>query len=600
MNLSHKNNRIPICILILLITFTFILPAAAHGVTKKKKKEITTPINVSTYDLEGYVTNEGLSKKEQKQGKKNIKLYWKRDGSHKLTHYIVYYVKNDADSYTEKNSKKVTKQSAVLTVSGKYYRIKVKPYYKKQPGKCGQSIQIRPKEKNITDISLNGNRFIMTRPSEVSFSHNGEQTKACDTSIKWSSSNDDVANVIDGRKSNTIRVFTYYPTKFSIIARAPSGIKKYFKATIIPLYPEKISIVPEKMYEKDVKTLSVNVSEAANRGITFSYASKYKKEFSKIASLSSSGKLKIKKTGKITVKAVAKGKYPYRESPASDTAKLYIYPQYPTSVKILDKKNNSIKKISLKKGKKTTLSPKVSEAKYMTLKWKSKDASIAKVDKNTGEITALKPGTTTITATAKSDKNKKAASANVDISVPAPPKPTKPPTSSSSNDKALKNMVKWAKAIAADDTYGYSMGLKRYSRYSKSNHNRYCHICNNTNSKDYDCASFVAAAVSHGYKLNGNICSQTGGCNSLYGLLKSYGWKDIGRIPPSQMKCGDIMINPHMHVEIFTGEMKNGFYLNVAAHDDYDGKSGDSTGRDISVSSNAWFLRHYTTVLRHY
>ncbi|ETJ98992.1 hypothetical protein HMPREF0378_0449, partial [Eubacterium nodatum ATCC 33099] len=34
---------------------------------------ITTPVNVSTCDLEGYVTTNGLNKKERKQGKKEYK-----------------------------------------------------------------------------------------------------------------------------------------------------------------------------------------------------------------------------------------------------------------------------------------------------------------------------------------------------------------------------------------------------------------------------------------------------------------------------------------------------------------------------------------------
>lgn len=606
MNLFHKNKKNIICILILILAVTLAFPVIGYGAKKKKKKVITTPVNVSTCDLKGYVTTNGLNKKERKQGKKNIKLYWNRNGSHELTHYIVYYKTGDSGSYSDKNSKKVTKKSTVLTVSGKYYRIKVKPYYNKQPGKCGTSIQIRPYAKNITDIKLTRNEFIMTKPAEVKFTHNGERTKSADKSIQWFSSDNDFANVIDGRSSNTIRVFSYYPTTFHIIARAPSGVKKSFKSTIIPLYPKKISIVREKIYEKDTKKLSVNVSKAANERVKFSYPKKYKKAFSKIATLNTStGKLKIKKFRKnkkyekITVEATAMGRYPYKERPAFHSLNFKIYPQYPSYVKILNKKKQKIRSISLKKGKKTTVNTEVGEAKYMALAWKSKNNSVAKINKKTGEITAVKPGSTNITVTAESAKKTKPAQASFEVNVPKSPAPQEAPKSPASNDKALKNMVKWAKSIAYNNSYGYSMGLKRYGAYYKSNHNRYCHTCNQTNSKDYDCASFVAAAVSHGYKRAGNICS-VGGCNSLYYLLKSKGWKDIGRIPPSKMKCGDIMINPHMHVEIFTGEMRNGFYLNVAAHDDYDGKSGDSTGRDISVAPNTWFLRHYTTVLRHY
>ena len=92
-------------------------------------------------------------------------------------------------------------------------------------------------------------------------------------------------------------------------------------------------------------------------------------------------------------------------------------------------------------------------------------------------------------------------------------------------------------------------------------------------------------------------CSHSGGCTTLYNTLKKAGWKDKGRLSISKLKRGDILINPSRHVEIYTGEKdKYGNVLSVAAHDDRDGKSGDSSGTEISIAPTKYFS--WTNVLR--
>ena len=54
---------------------------------------------------------------------------------------------------------------------------------------------------------------------------------------------------------------------------------------------------------------------------------------------------------------------------------------------------------------------------------------------------------------------------------------------------------------------------------------------------------------------------------------------------------GDILINPHAHVEIYYGDG-----LTVGAHDNYDGKKGDGSGREIRVDEI--YAHFWTHVLR--
>ena len=69
MNLFHKNKKNIICILILILAVTLAFPVIGYGAKKKKKKVITTPVNVSTCDLKGYVTTNGLKETGKKEYK---------------------------------------------------------------------------------------------------------------------------------------------------------------------------------------------------------------------------------------------------------------------------------------------------------------------------------------------------------------------------------------------------------------------------------------------------------------------------------------------------------------------------------------------------
>jgi len=116
----------------------------------------------------------------------------------------------------------------------------------------------------------------------------------------------------------------------------------------------------------------------------------------KIATVSSKGKVKAKKAGKVTITATVKG--------TKKKAKCTVYVGTPVKKVILNKKE-----LTLNKGKtytlKATLSPK--KPKLKTVKYSSDNETVATVSKK-GVITAVAPGTAVITAAPKDEAGKKA------------------------------------------------------------------------------------------------------------------------------------------------------------------------------------------------
>ena len=216
---------------------------------------------------------------------------------------------------------------------------------------------------------------------------------------------------------------------------------------------------------------------------------------------------------------------------------------------------------TLLEGKTVQLGVEASEAMIVNVTWSSSDKTVAKVTQK-GKVTAKGTGKATITASAE-------GGASVKFKITVNPN--------------TEEMVLWAESIAQNDKYGYSMGTTRGKEGSGSKKlNRYCGICHKWDSRDYDCASFVCAALAHGYKDPAFIeyCGNygIGGCRDLYNKLLKAGWEDKGNLKEGKLKRGDILINPGAHVEIYYGEG-----MTVGAHDNYDGKKGDGSGREIRV-----------------
>lgn len=113
--------------------------------------------------------------------------------------------------------------------------------------------------------------------------------------------------------------------------------------------------------------------------------------------------------------------------------------------------------------------------------------------------------------------------------------------------------------IAKDDKHGYSQK------------NRY-------GNPDFDCSSLVIYCVNKcGIPVKSYGASFTG---NMYNAFIKAGFKDVTRtinlVTGANLQIGDILLTPYKHTEIYTG---NGNI--TGARRDYDGKTGDSTGKEI-------------------
>ena len=118
-------------------------------------------------------------------------------------------------------------------------------------------------------------------------------------------------------------------------------------------------------------------------------------------------------------------------------------------------------------------------------------------------------------------------------------------------DEKVEAMIAWALDIAADDSHGYSQS--------------------NRTGPNYDCSSFVSAALmAAGFPLDKYLTA-----GGFLGYAEELGFKVYrrGEVEPQR---GDILVRGNEHVEICMGH--GGC---VAAHQDYDYRSGDRTGHEI-------------------
>jgi len=123
----------------------------------------------------------------------------------------------------------------------------------------------------------------------------------------------------------------------------------------------------------------------------------------------------------------------------------------------------------------------------------------------------------------------------------------------------IQKAMDWALAIANDNSHGYSQN----TRYGNPN---------------YDCSSLVIAAYENaGIPVQEAGASYTGNMRSAFlkcGFIWIPGNPDVSSLQP-----GDILLNEGHHTEMYIGNGKN-----VGAHDNFDGRNGDSSGREINVS----------------
>lgn len=140
-------------------------------------------------------------------------------------------------------------------------------------------------------------------------------------------------------------------------------------------------------------------------------------------------------------------------------------------------------------------------------------------------------------------------------------------------DPRIEEALEWAVEIAEDDSHGYS---KR-----------------NRTGPNYDCSSFVSyALMAGGFALDGPL-----GTSNMRAALEKQGFTVYRKSEVASLQRGDILLNPSSHVELYLGDG-----LCVAAHQDYDYRSGDSKGKEIQVRTADQCpycrRRQYTYVIR--
>jgi uncharacterized protein YjdB len=284
---------------------------------------------------------------------------------------------------------------------------------------------------------------------------------------------------------------------------------------------------------------------------------------SSVASVSSSGKVTAKKKGSAEIYAIA-------HNGVSSSAKVTV-PGYKkvTVPNVVGKSKTSAAKALKKAGLKSSVG-KTSFVTASTLKSKYPSYDFKDVVRQSAK------------AGSKVNEN---STVSVSILDEIPDEGT-----------GVEAMVRWAEDIANDNRFGYSLGV-----YTSLKSDRFDPFTVSGASLDYDCASFVTAALAHSGMGSDFVraCKKPPIVGGVVTLLKQNDWKLVkvnGKTPSiSQLKRGDILVNPSYHIEIYDGNK-----MDVGAHWDWDGKTGDSSGQEINIRPTSKFSHGYTAVYRYY
>ncbi len=150
-------------------------------------------------------------------------------------------------------------------------------------------------------------------------------------------------------------------------------------------------------------------------------------------------------------------------------------------------------------------------------------------------------------------------------------------TSSSEANSKVESYLSEMKKIADDDTHGYSMNAR--------------------NGPDYDCSSFIYYSLVNAGILSGSEPFVT---SNMGQVLKDAGFTEIAYSIDSLQK-GDIVVDTREGASghtttIYSVDGDN--IKQIAAHRDYDGVSGDSSGTEINISDYSEGRHQYTYIYR--
>ncbi|MEK5520570.1 hypothetical protein B5V89_18560 [Heyndrickxia sporothermodurans] len=240
---------------------------------------------------------------------------------------------------------------------------------------------------NIVPTSLKLSKSILniTNNQSIKVIATVAPTNAVNKTVLWKSSNTKVATV-----DSTGKIKGLANGSATITATAKEN-PKVFKTVAVKVTTKTVKVNKTSLSITAGKTgkLTATVSPSDSTDKTV----KWKSTNTKIATVDSKGKVTGKAKGKTTITATVKG---------AKTVKVKVTVTPPIMAKSV--KINK-KSVTLSKGKTLTLSATVSPSNTTnkTVKWKSSNTKVAKVDKK-GKVTAVGAGTAKITATTTNGK----------------------------------------------------------------------------------------------------------------------------------------------------------------------------------------------------
>ncbi len=116
-----------------------------------------------------------------------------------------------------------------------------------------------------------------------------------------------------------------------------------------------------------------------------------------------------------------------------------------------------------------------------------------------------------------------------------------------------------AMAIANDDSHGYSMD-QRYRN------------------PDVDCSSYVYYSLLDAGWTRSELGPTPFTTFNMGPILEGAGFSRLPYTGMGDLVAGDILVNPQRHTEIYYGDGQN-----LGAHQNYDGRPGDSSGREVCL-----------------
>lgn len=144
--------------------------------------------------------------------------------------------------------------------------------------------------------------------------------------------------------------------------------------------------------------------------------------------------------------------------------------------------------------------------------------------------------------------------------------------------EAVEAAVQWMIAVANDNSHGYAQGISGHQPWGSRLFD-----------PDIDCSSFVYfALVKNGWGTK-ELGTYPFGTSGMSGTLPKAGWRRHDIKSYDELQRGDILLKDG-HTEMYIGGGQT-----VGAHSDYDGRPGDSSGKEVSVVSIAsgwkWYFR---------